>query len=131
MAKAKAKRVEEIKPLNDALMEYSNFSYSNMGSDYSITTLITPPRIVQLRKRYAEAIADQPQDLSQIIASFKGTAVHNELEKQLWRCINRGIDPDYIIERRLWDRINGRKISGKFDVLWRDKLYDWKTTSVY
>ncbi len=122
--------MRQIQPLRAAFEEYSG-SYTNMASDYSVTTLLMPPRIVQLERRYQDILDDRPIDIESMIKSFAGTAIHDKLERMLWRHISKNPAAGYLIEKRLWDRICGKKISGKFDVLLKDHLFDWKTTSVW
>lgn len=123
-------KLENIIPLRDAFKQHDR-SYTNIGSDYSVSDLIIAPRQVQLRKRYADQITKQPLDILGQLASFRGTAIHGLFEKYLWQVINKGVDPNYLIERRVWDKILGRKISGKFDCWYLKALYDFKTTSVW
>jgi len=122
-----------IAPLRDAMFEYSR-SYSNMQSDYSVTQLIQPPRVVQLQNRHKDYYDSIPFDedmLSKQLASFKGTAIHSWFERMLWKHINKNPNCGYMMEQRLWDRICDRKISGKFDCYLNGALYDYKTTSVW
>jgi hypothetical protein len=126
-------RYTNIIPLKDAMFEYTR-SYSNWGSDYSVTGLIRPPRELQLVKRHQKEIDAQPFTHEKIVnslKSFKGTAIHNHFEYMLRRHINKNRDGDYLIEQRVWDRVYGRKISGKIDAWYNKVLYDWKTTSVW
>ena len=116
-----------ITPVRDAVIMHQK-GYSNLGSDYSVTDLIAPPKIVQLRKRYGDLI---PYGLpSDQLSSFIGTAIHNHFEKCLWKFkASEGDNSKYIIEKRLWDKFLDRKISGKFDVYHDGVLYDFKNTS--
>ncbi len=123
----------KIIPLRDALFEYTR-SYQNWGSDYSVTGLIRPPREIMLVNRYKKEIDAMPfthDKLVKALKSFKGTSIHNHFEYMLRRFIGKHPDSQYLIERRIWDRINGRKISGKFDAFLKYVLYDWKTTSIW
>jgi hypothetical protein len=122
-----------IPPLRDAIFEYTR-SYDNWGSDYSVTGLLRPAREIMLAKRYQEEIDAQPfthDSIEKTLKSFKGTAIHNHFEYMLRRFMNKNRKKGYLIERRIWDRINDRKISGKFDAYLNKCLYDWKTTSVW
>ena len=122
-----------IAPLRDAIKEYSK-SYDNWGSDYTVTQLIRPPRIVQLEKRHQEYFDNLPfteDTLTKQLKSFKGTAIHSWFERMLWKYINSHPNCGYMQEKRIWDRICDRKISGKFDCFRNGALYDWKTTSVW
>jgi hypothetical protein len=118
-----------IVPVRDAILQHQK-GYSNLGSDYSASELITPPKIVHLRKRYKDIIPlSVPSDQ---LASFLGTAIHDYFEKCLFRVKSRqGEDSKYIIEKRLWDKFLDRKISGKFDVYHDGTLYDFKKTSAW
>lgn len=130
---SKESSLVSITPLRDALFQYSR-SYTNWGSDYSITQLIRPPRIVQLEKRHAKYLDEMPftdDRMRKTLASFKGTAIHSQLEKSLWQFMNQNPNAGYMMERRIWDRILDRKISGKFDCYRNGALYDYKTTSVW
>lgn len=49
----------------------------------------------------------------------------------LYRHIARTDDPNYLVEKRMWDRICDRKISGKFDAIYLPNMYDYKRTSVW
>ena len=123
----------QISPLRDAIYEHSR-SYSSWGSDYSVTSLIQPPRIVQLQKRYAEILDQEPMTNDFILKqlrSFSGTAIHDRFRSMLYRFLNKYPNSGYLIERRVWDRICGRKISGQFDAYRHGALYDFKTTSVW
>jgi hypothetical protein len=104
-----------------------------MGADYSITDLIQPPQIIQLKKRHKEEIAKQTVELHKMLASFKGTAIHNHFDKMLNRVALRNPKSGYSLEVRLWDRILNRKVTGQYDCYrTRQKiLYDFKTTSVW
>lgn len=122
-----------IPPLRDAIFEYTR-SYDNWGSDYSVTGLLRPAREIMLVDRHKKEIDAQPfthDKLVKSLKSFKGTAIHNHFEYMLRRFMGKNQKKGYIIERRIWDRINGRKISGKFDAFLNGCLYDWKTTSVW
>jgi len=123
-----------IPPLRDAMFQHTNYGYSNLGAHYSVTELLRSPRTVQLQHRYREEIAALPFDHDKILknkASFKGTAIHNHFEKCLYQFMNQNRQKGYIIERRIWDRICDRKISGKFDCFLNGAMYDFKTCSIW
>ena len=121
--------LELIQPLHDAFKEHST-SYTNRGSDYSVTEILKPPRIVQLLKRYKHEISKEVSIIKSV-GSFRGVAIHDRFQKLLYRVISKQGSDDYMVESRLWDRILGRKISGQIDCLYKDILYDFKTTSVW
>ena len=123
----------QIAPLRDAIYEHSR-SYSSWGADYNVTSLIQPPRIVQLQKRYSEELDKLPMTdefIEQQLSSFQGNAIHERFRIMLYRFINKWPNSGYMIERRVWDRICDRKISGQFDAYRNGALYDFKTTSVW
>jgi len=130
MAKAKIISVENITPLRDAFMEF-NSAYTNLGADYSVTDLIKPPRVTQLFRRHKAEIDAMPWDWYTSLKAFKGSAIHDRLETYLYRHMSKNPESGYLIEKRLWDRILDRKISGKFDVYRQGILYDWKTCSAW
>lgn len=122
-------KLEDIKPLYDAFKEYATV-YTSRGADYSITDLIKSPRQVRLFKRHYEEI-HRDVDILKSLGSFRGTAIHDLFKKLLWKIIQKSNDKDYMVESMVWDRLCGRRISGRIDVLWRDILFDFKTTSAW
>jgi len=95
--------------------------------DYSVTTLLKPPQMVMLEKRYADRV-ERP--LESMISAFIGTGVHSIFEENLK--LKSIIEPRYDIERTITDKIHDRIISGRFDALWDSKhLYDFKTCKVW
>lgn len=122
-----------IAPLRDAFIEYRK-SYTSMGSDYSVTSLIRSPRQVHLQKRHAKFFDGQPitsEEIESKLQSFMGEGLHRQFEFFLRLFINRNQGSGYTLESRIWDRICDRKISGKFDCLLNGALYDFKSTSVW
>jgi len=139
--------LSNITPLKHA-MDYYNRSYSNMGANYSVTDLYKPAQVCRLGKRYAHLVdkmgrlkrkEDGTTEWYVTLMSFRGTAIHNNLEYNLRMYIkdhpevrfNPKTLTGYILERRLWDRIEDRRISGQFDVWYNQILYDWKISSVW
>jgi hypothetical protein len=121
--------MDEIKPLVDAIRIHRN-NYNSGDTDYSITTLLNPPRIVHLNKRHLHKV---DMYVKEQLGSYIGTGFHEYGEK----CLNEIREPSYFYEQeeRLFMVILGRKISGCYDIcriedIHRD-LYDWKTTSVW
>lgn len=119
--------MQDIQPISDAFKAAAQF-YHNGGATYSVTDLMRPPKIFQLTQRHRDEL---PEPLvKDQIASVQGSAVHSYMDFQLRRA-NSMLQRGYILERRLWDKILGRKISGKFDI-WHDNvLYDLKTTKTW
>jgi hypothetical protein len=109
--------------------------YQSSG-DYSVTDIITPVRIVRLKKRYADQV---PLDPESMIASMTGTAVHEYIEKYLRLWIAKHGYTDYILEEQLAidvDVILGgeiltRKVSGRYDIRDGSHLYDIKNIKTW
>lgn len=99
----------------------TNDPYTKGASDISVTSLISPPYLVKLRKS-VEVI----EDVSDRIWSLLGQSVHNVLE----RAYPEG-STDSIVEERIFTAVNGWIISGQNDVLEAGVLSDFKVTSVW
>jgi hypothetical protein len=120
--------VPNINPLEDAIKMSMSF-YSAFGSDYSVTQLIDTPRVVQLLKRHGHKIE---VNVDNSVSAFIGNGVHAHIEYCLKRVFDQKKDPKYQLERRIFDKILGRKISGQFDILYELKhMFDIKSTSVW
>ena len=119
--------MDDIYPLYEAIQQHL-LHYNAGDTDYSVTTLLNPPRVVHLNKRHADQV---PQFVSNQIHSFTGTAVHEYIEKMLGLRFPNG--DVFKMEERLRINILGRKISGAYDFLLMNKkiLYDLKTTSTW
>ena len=89
-------------------------------SDYSVTTLKTPPRIVQLQRRYKEELTE---DVIDNLWSMFGSMAHNMLEEH-------GSD-DAITEKRFYLTILDRVISGQVDHYKDGVITDYKVTSAW
>lgn len=101
--------------------------YDKGDSVLSVTQLISPPRIVILQNLNADNLE---VDVSDRVPALLGTAVHKILEKGSKDLAN------HHLEERLFDEIEGWKISGAVDVqidngdgTW--EINDYKVTSVY
>ncbi len=79
--------------------------YSKGKSQYSVTELMSPPRIRRLREQYDDAIE---QDVSDMLWSMLGSALHVVME--------RGQTPGFITEQRLFYEVDGVTISGAIDL---------------
>ncbi|MCK8600097.1 hypothetical protein [Desulfoferrobacter suflitae] len=91
----------------------------------SVTALIGPPRIHQLRKRYVDEIVE---DVSERLFALYGQIAHGILE--------RADDFDAIHEERLSMQVDGWKVTGATDLYKHHGngeylLRDYKFTSVY
>ena len=98
--------------------------YSNGGSDLSASGVTDPPRIYWLKKRHRDEVVE---DVSDLIWSMLGTAVHNILEA------SGKHGGEHIVEERFATDILGWKFSGQLDHYNVDNntLSDYKITSVY
>ena len=98
--------------------------YSKGKADYSVTELISPPRVQRLRRKHHE---EMEQDVSGMLWQLLGTALHVVAE--------RGQADGYTTEERLHTTINGVSLSGAID-LQQDVghgliLGDYKFTSAW
>jgi hypothetical protein len=113
--------------LPEALADFARAEkYSRGNSDISVTTLIDSPRIRLLREEHEDELE---QDVSDMVWSLFGTAVHSVLE---------GADHDQKIvkEERLYADVAGWTLSGAIDhqELLPDgtiQITDYKVTSVW
>lgn len=109
-----------------AALKIHSKHYKSYG-DYSATTLINPPRIVALSNRYGHLVGVNPE---RDMASFIGTGVHNYFEQTLRQFA--ALNEEYELERGVFDKINGRLITGRFDILYKGKhIYDIKTAKCW
>ena len=103
----------------------SKDGYSKGKSDYSVTGLLTPPKVALLREQYD---GQMEMDISEKMFTFLGTALHDVLEKTLMpeNCIN---------EERLFASVDGTTISGAIDIQEKTPagtiIWDYKVTSVW
>lgn len=79
--------------------------YSKGKADYSVTEIISPPRIQRLRKKHYE---EMEQDVSDMLWSLLGSALHVVAE--------RGQHEGYTTEERLFVEIDGVTLSGAIDI---------------
>jgi hypothetical protein len=101
-----------------------NPSYSKGKAHISATSLLNSPKIVTLLKKYDDELE---QDVSDMIWSIFGSAVHNVLEK--------GADEHNLVEQRFFAEVDGWHVSGAIDLQVVDAdgihIKDYKTTSVW
>lgn len=99
-------------------------AYSKGQADYSVTEIISPPRIQRLRVKHWN---EMEQDVSDMTWSLMGTMAHNLLEKKT----NDGLQA----EERLYVEIDGVVLSGAMDlqeeVDGSIKITDYKFTSAW
>jgi hypothetical protein len=116
------------------VIDMANTQYTSWG-DYSVTDLITPPRVVRLKKRYGHLAKPT---IKGSIASLMGSGIHEYIEKMLK--LANVIDPLYTLERSVYDffvhpdfeEYGRRLITGRFDILYDNKdIFDIKTANVW
>ena len=73
--------------------------------DISTTTLLSPPRIVQLKKRHRDQVSE---DVSENIYRLLGTNTHHILERVTTK--------DCLKEKRFSAYVNGWKLAGQIDL---------------
>jgi len=99
-----------------------NDTYSDGGSDITVTSLIKPPWMRQLQLKHAAEIVE---DVADRIFSLLGQATHTILE--------RAAADHCIVERRFFVERLGWKVSGQVDLIdpTEGLLADFKVTSKY
>jgi hypothetical protein len=107
--------------------EMENERYKKSG-DYSVTDIISPPRVVHLKKRYGH-LAKKTLDGS--IAAMLGTAIHEYFEKYLSLWVDKHGYDGYTLEEQVQIERQGRRISGRYDIREGDQLYDLKSIKVW
>ena len=99
-------------------------TYTKGKAHLSVTQLINSPKIVALTQKFD---ADLEQDVSDMVWSIFGTAIHGVLE--------HGKDENHIVEERLHATLDGWRISGAIDLQIKDdaglSIRDYKTTSAW
>ena len=95
-------------------------NYNAGESDYSCTTLLKPPRIVQLTRRHDDEIIKDAMDM---LWSSLGTAVHNMFEAN--------VEEGAVAEVRMYIDSLKKKIGGQLDHYKDGVISDYKCTSVW
>jgi hypothetical protein len=95
-------------------------SDSSVKTDYSVTTLISPPQITVLKRRYPQA---NDEDAIDRVWSMFGAIAHTLLEEH-------GSE-ESLTEQRFYATIDDRVISGAVDHVKDGIITDYKTTSAY
>lgn len=104
----------------------SSDDYVRGDADYTATELITPTRILSLRRRHPDKIVEDVAD--------RIWAMHGQLRHTLLERIAKADPGRYIVEQRLETTLpGGKKISGQIDLfdLLETILYDYKEASVF
>ena len=98
--------------------------YSKGAAQYSVTEIMSPPKIRRMREKYDDQIVT---DVSQMLWSLLGSALHVVME--------RGETSGWIKEERLFAEVDGVSISGAIDLQQEGEggitIYDYKFTSAW
>ncbi len=94
-------------------------------SDYSATSLINPPRMVQLTKRHEDEVES---DIKDTWSMWLGSTIHYAIEKNLKRKPEK-----YFVEQKITRHDLDRRVVSIFDAYDKDTetIYDHKTTTVF
>ena len=95
-------------------------NYDKGKADYSITEILNPPQLVQLRRRYYDELEE---DVMDNVWSILGRAAHHILENHAGE--------DTIAESRLYTTVKDRIIGGQVDNYHDKVITDYKITSAY
>lgn len=107
--------------LPDAIFQFLSqdlYDGEKNGNSYSATELLKPTQEIILTRKHWDEIE---VDVGSRLWSLFGQGVHAVLERE------KGVEP---IER-LYAELDGKKISGKFDRIKDNTLYDFKVTSAW
>lgn len=98
--------------------------YSKGAAQYSVTELLSPPRVRRLRERHD---SEMNQDVSEMLWSLLGSALHVVME--------RGQAEGSVTEERIFASVDGVTISGAIDLQHNDGIgvgiTDFKFTSAW
>jgi hypothetical protein len=98
--------------------------YSKGTSQYSVTEIMSPPKIKRLREQYNDQIK---QDVSDMLWNLLGSALHVVME--------RGVTDGWTMEERLYKEVDGVTVSGAIDIQQETPegvvIIDYKFTSAW
>lgn len=98
--------------------------YSKGGADYSVTELLSPPRVRRLQERYDHSLT---KDVSDMLWALLGSALHVVAE--------RASAEGHVVEERIVAEVDGVKVSGAIDLQEMTAegviITDYKFTSAY
>lgn len=115
--------------VKDILKWYNHKNYTRFGSDYSVSNLLQPARIIVLEDRYRDQLT--VDEIEYILPALIGSATHDGIQHYLK--IENMLTNKYDIERSLNKTVLGKRLAGRFDIYKTDeqKLLDIKVTSVW
>ena len=119
-----------------------DYDYGKESNLISATTLMSPIKQIVLGRRYKDS--DKEFDVSDLIASTMGTALHDSVENA-WKSKEKAVEiltnMKYMNAEEIYDKItfekrtvkevDGYKISGKFDLVFDGIVADIKSTTVW
>lgn len=122
-----ATNIMSVPPVREAITAFYREPHDKIGAKYSVTELLQPPRVRQLCARNAGLLEGYLPDPEGLWRAFSGTGVHYMFETYLRP------NPDWIVEGRVWDIIDGVRIAGRIDAFQKSTgtLYDFKLTKMY
>jgi hypothetical protein len=98
--------------------------YSKGASQYSVTEIMSPPKIKRLREQYNDQIK---QDVADMLWNLLGSALHVVME--------RGVTDGWTMEERLYKEVDGVTVSGAIDIQQETPegvvIIDYKFTSAW
>lgn len=98
--------------------------YSKGSSQYSVTEIMSPPKIKRLREQYNDQIK---QDVADMLWNLLGSALHVVME--------RGATDGWTMEERLYKEMDGVTVSGAIDIQQETPegviIIDYKFTSAW
>jgi hypothetical protein len=98
--------------------------YSKGASQYSVTEIMSPPKIKRLREQYNDQIK---QDVADMLWNLLGSALHVVME--------RGATDGWTMEERLYKEMDGVTVSGAIDIQQETPegviIIDYKFTSAW
>lgn len=123
-------------------LAYDNYDYATDDSIISATSLMKPIKQIVFGRRYKDA--DKEIDVSDLLASSMGTALHDSVENA-WKDKSKVVkildEMGYINGSDIFDNVTFEKrsvlpvgkykVSGKFDMVFQGIVADIKSTSVW
>jgi hypothetical protein len=118
-------QVTNVHNLPEPLVTLARREYYSKGeAQYSVTEIMSPPKIRRMREKYNDQIT---QDVSDMMWTLLGSALHVVME--------RGETPGWIKEERIFAEVAGVKISGAIDLQQEAEggiiIHDYKFTSAW
>lgn len=101
-------------------LEQDFYDYAKVRGTTSVTTLLKPIQEIVLTERHSNEIEIDAADR---LWTVFGSAVHEVLSKIKGEDIKQ--------EERVYTKILDERVSGKFDVINKNRIYDYKVTSAW